>query len=140
YLHEVVERIIIKAQELMQLSQIELEVSKNFETDRDYDRYKAIKMDHEVNRNMMLIFKEIFNNISKYAQADKVAFRMGISAHFLKCTIEDNGIGFHSKQNANTVNGLKNMQRRAARIHAHFSIKSERQKGTSISFVIHATR
>lgn len=140
YLHEVVERIIINAQELMQLSQIELEVSKNFETDRDYDRYKAIKMDHEVNRNMMLIFKEIFNNISKYSQADKVVFRIGISAHFLKCTIEDNGIGFDLKQNSNTGNGLKNMQRRAARIHAHFSIQSERQKGTSISFVIHTKR
>ena len=136
YLHEIVDRMVYNAEEMVQLSGIALKVERIFCDDMDMDRYNAIKTEDEVSRNMILIFKEIFNNITKYSRASAVTFNIRISDQQLICRVTDNGVGFDMLQDNKLGNGLNNIRRRAGRIHAHLQILSAPGKGTEIIFLM----
>jgi signal transduction histidine kinase len=96
------------------------------------DSLNDLKPDMEYRRDLFLLFKEAVNNAAKYAQGTKVAITIGTEFHKLKLVVADNGKGFDTKQ-ADTGNGLGNMQRRAAALRGNLQIISEPGKGTSIT-------
>lgn len=137
YLHEIISRIIWNAEEMMQLAKNDMQVVQQFADDLHMESYKLIKMEDEVSRNMILIFKEIFNNISKYAPGTQVTFNIKVQSHCVHMEVMDQGKGFSLDNEAHSMgNGLLNMQRRADRIHAQFSIQSHPGKGTKTSFLL----
>ena len=85
--------------------------------------------------NIYRIIQEALQNIDKYAAANKVAISMDKQDATLIISIEDDGIGFNTK-NSNTGIGLQNMQKRAEECNGTFHIVSTPKKGTKISLVI----
>jgi two-component system, NarL family, sensor histidine kinase DesK len=65
-----------------------------------------------VRKNLLLIIKEVFNNIVKHSHATKVDFTYVLKEHQLLITIKDNGIGLPVNNNLNT--GITSITNRAA--------------------------
>lgn len=137
YLHHIVDRIVWNAEEMMQLASIRLKVTTDFEEDVNKESYQLVKMEDEVSRNMILIFKEVFNNIIKYAETQEVSMNILIKNKAIQFSVNDNGKGFDiNSSNLERGNGLNNMQRRAQRIHAHYQLSSELGMGTKVTFIL----
>ncbi len=134
YLHQIIDRIVYNAEEMMSLAAVPLKVHKTFQKDMNWEAYKAIKMDDEVGRNMILIFKEIFNNIIKYAFATEVILQIDVNNQELSIQVIDNGKGFELDSVGEKGNGLANIQRRATRIYADLTISSKLGIGTTIKY------
>lgn len=87
----------------------------------------------DIKRQLLLIFKEILNNIIKHAQAKQVWIRLeelpNKTYHF---EIKDDGKGFDSVQAGKTSNGLRGMMQRAESISASLSLNSSPGSGTCI--------
>jgi signal transduction histidine kinase len=92
----------------------------------------------EQRRDIFLIFKEAINNIAKYADATKVIVELTIKNHLLSLIVKDNGKGF-DVENADSGNGLNNMQKRAEKLKAKFAIVSQPNAGTTIMFEMRIT-
>jgi len=89
-----------------------------------------------VNRpEVYLIFKEAINNAAKYAKASLVEINIYHTAEHFCIEIFDNGIGF-DKDKVEMGNGLINMQKRAEKIGAKFTIQSEINIGTKIKLIV----
>jgi signal transduction histidine kinase len=90
--------------------------------------------------NLYRIIQESFQNINKYAEADKVTFSIEYFDNKLKVSILDDGIGFDvkkaSKRSGNGI-GIKNMKDRANLINANFKIESELFNGTRTQIILH---
>jgi signal transduction histidine kinase len=136
YLHQIVDRMVLNAEELLQLAHVDLSVNKHFPENIDWEKYKQIKLDDEVSRNLILICKEIFNNITKYASAAQVKFDIYVNYNSMEFKIVDDGCGFDINAKKDSGNGLSNMARRAHRIHASLDIQSELNKGTAIALLL----
>ncbi len=82
--------------------------------------------------HLYLIFKEVVNNVRKYAAATKLIIEISKhdSALFMKIT--DNGIGFNFSEKQ-TGNGLRTIQERIEAVGGTGSFLSEKDKGTLIS-------
>jgi len=85
----------------------------------------------EEKRNLLLVAKESVNNSIKYAGCTKIGIHIEAGAKSVSMEIEDDGAGFEP-QLATGGNGLKNMFRRAARIHYRLHIDSAPGAGTRI--------
>ncbi len=99
---------------------------------------KKINLTSEERKNIYLIYKEAIYNIIKYAACTQVEIKLLLQAHEFVMNIKDNGKGFNINQDekANVSlngNGIKNMQARAASIHAVLKISSTVNDGTSIT-------
>ena len=69
----------------------------------------------QTRRGVFLIFKELFSNVLKYAQATQVRVSPTFSAHRLELKTEDDGRGFDPAAPAQGGGqGLPNTQARAA--------------------------
>lgn len=137
YLHHIVDRIVWNAEEMMQLANIRLRQSIIFDEDVNKDQYQLIKMEDEVSRNMILIFKEVFNNAIKYASASEISLAILVQNDCIQIKVKDNGKGFEmTSDSLNGGNGLRNMYRRAERIHAQFSVESIIGKGTETTLIL----
>lgn len=90
----------------------------------------------DIKRQLLLIFKEILNNIIKHAQAKQVWIRLeelpNKTYHF---EIKDDGKGFDSVQAGKTSNGLRGMMQRAESISASLSLNSSPGSGTCIQLL-----
>ena len=109
--------------------------------DIDFDIDEAIynlKLDMETRRDVFLIFKEAVNNSAKYSRCSKIKIHIEIENKKLTMSISDNGKGF-DVPTADSGNGLGNMHKRAAALHAAINIKSEVGKGTDILLVVPVT-
>jgi ligand-binding sensor domain-containing protein/signal transduction histidine kinase len=100
-----------------------------------------------VRRNLLLIYKEILQNIAKSAHATQVSITIEEDngspeqhsrasspeqhgrAGSLTITIHDNGCGFDEQKLAR-INGIDNMRRRAEEIGGKFEIRSKVGEGT----------
>ncbi len=85
------------------------------------------------------ICNESFNNISKYAEASRVAVVISRENKNILLTVEDNGKGFdpeavQKNELTGSGYGLSNMHRRASRIGGTFRIVSAPGKGTKTEF------
>ena len=89
------------------------------------------RLDMGQRRNLLLIFKEALNNISKYAHASKVDIELGSKDHVFFLRIKDNGIGFDVHK-VRSSSGQKNMQSRAAAMNGSCNISSVTGEGTEV--------
>jgi len=85
----------------------------------------------EEKRNLLLVAKESVNNSFKYARCSRILVRISISGNSITMRIEDDGIGFDPLQPVDG-NGLRNIRRRATKIHYTVAIDSSPGAGTRI--------
>ncbi len=93
----------------------------------------ASTLDMEFRRHLILMYKEILNNIVKHSEAKKVSICIAQREKEFLLTIRDDGSGF----DVDTVrrgNGLNNLQRRAAQVGGTVQIRSKPGEGTSVEF------
>lgn len=95
-----------------------------------------LKLLPHVRKDLIMIYKEALNNICKYSESAQVDIRLTQKKHQLCLQLKDYGRGFDvaATHHENTLqgNGLENMKRRAAAMHADIDIQSEIGKGTGI--------
>ncbi|MGL6038198.1 histidine kinase [Soonwooa sp.] len=84
----------------------------------------------ELRRNVLLIVKEACHNIVKHSQATRVIFDVVEGQHFIRISIQDNGIGI--QQARVDGYGLTTMQSRAESVGGNFNICKETE-GTKIN-------
>ena len=90
----------------------------------------------EQRKNLLLLFKEAINNITKYAACKNVNVDLSFRNGLVMLNISDDGIGFdvNGDVSENTGgNGLRNMKTRITQLGGSFSISSEAGKGTVIN-------
>ncbi|WP_139170963.1 tetratricopeptide repeat-containing sensor histidine kinase [Lutibacter oricola] len=85
----------------------------------------------EVKINYYRIIQEALQNIIKYSNADLTKISVKLENEWLTLKVEDNGIGFNSKQKKKGI-GLKNMRSRVKNLGGMLNIKSEINMGTQI--------
>ncbi len=88
---------------------------------------EKIKIETEVRRNIVLVFKEAMNNCLKYSHAEVAEFSAFINDNFVEIIFSDNGKGFNT-ENKSSGHGLKNMHARSKKIGAEFLINSHSGK------------
>ena len=81
------------------------------------------------------MIQEILNNVIRHAGADIIHLEAKRENDKMVIRIRDNGKGFDVGRNPGGV-GLQNLKDRAKMINADLSIKSEREKGTTVTIVI----
>ncbi len=103
-----------------------------------YTNYKSGRLDQPTELGLYRITQEAINNSIKHAKAKSVTIQLMCYPDIIILTIEDDGIGFDSKNN-NEINrfGLNSMENRARSLNAEFSLDSEPEKGTVITLQIH---
>lgn len=90
----------------------------------------------QIGRNLVMIVKEAFNNIAKHSQASNAYFKCkAIDSSTFEVEISDDGKGIDLTSNRKG-NGLSNMQKRAERMGATFTIFPNQNSGTKLLFVI----
>ncbi|MFK7920381.1 MAG: two-component regulator propeller domain-containing protein [Bacteroidia bacterium] len=104
----------------------------NFRFHSKVDSAQDYRLDLNIRRQLLLIFKEAMNNCLKYAQASEVQLRLSESGDRLDFAFHDNGMGFDLNQ-LQRVNGLNNMQHRVKEMGAKIEIKSVPGIGTQIT-------
>lgn len=123
---EIVERINEKGLEMYAETNIDFMFTHNVNSVNS----KKLKLDYS--RNIIMIFKEVYNNILKHSNANQVKVSINISAGgLLTIFINDNGKGF-DVVNSDKGNGLKNIKNRVTRLNGLIEIKSSAEKGTEI--------
>ncbi|MBL6447606.1 sensor histidine kinase [Fulvivirga sp. 29W222] len=98
---------------------------------------KEVRIDPHQQLIIYRIIQESLNNIIKHSHGNEIHIFLYFEQEFLQVTIRDNGIGFDLESQSKATNfghgtGLINMQNRAKLIGAHFEIKSNPNKGTSV--------
>jgi ligand-binding sensor domain-containing protein len=93
------------------------------------------RLDPNVKRNIVLMYKEVLYNIARHAHATAVSIAITIHSGQMRISVSDNGIGF-VPQAESRGNGLHNLRHRAADIGAVLSIESAPRQGTRISLTI----
>lgn len=88
----------------------------------------------DMNRNMLLIFKESIHNALKHSKASEVYFKAKLNNKLLLLSLEDNGPGF-DVNHAKSGHGMNNMYVRAERIGADLNIISNTD-GTAICLLV----
>lgn len=96
-------------------------------------RERILPMD--ISRNLIMIFKESFNNTLKYAAATNVLVTTEVSSSLLAISICDNGKGF-DPGSVMRGNGLGNMQNRARRMGTTMTIDTAPGTGTCLALSI----
>tara|TARA_R110002050_G_scaffold11_2_gene137 strand:- start:723 stop:2579 length:1857 start_codon:yes stop_codon:yes gene_type:complete len=86
------------------------------------------------NRNTYLLVKETINNAIKHANATKIALDFEIGKEFI-ITISDNGKGFDTNKKY-PGNGLNNYKKRILELNGRYDLKSEINKGTTVTFYV----
>ena len=95
------------------------------------DKVNDFRLGMESRRDFFLIFKEAVNNIAKYSQGKRASIGIAIDGSRLVMTIKDDGVGFNVDQ-ADSGNGLTNMQKRAESLKGTLAIESLPGVGTKV--------
>ena len=95
----------------------------------------SAKLDMEVRRNIILIFKEILNNVVKHAQARCVCIVFGGDQKQFVLRVTDDGKGFDPGA-VRHGNGLDNFQRRARQAGGVVTVDSAPGRGTTVEFTV----
>jgi signal transduction histidine kinase len=89
-------------------------------------------------KNILLIIKEVLNNIAKYSMANAASLQMYIEDKNWIMFITDNGEGF-DKNNYVAGNGLNNIQNRCQALNGKWLLETEKGSGTKHIFIIPIT-
>jgi len=106
-------------------------------TGPDGSRHLALEM--EFKRNVLLMYKEILNNIARHARASKVTILIEETESMMHVCVRDNGIGF-DRTAENEGRGLKSICARAETIGGSLSLESTPGSGTTVCFKGRITR
>jgi len=91
----------------------------------------VIKLSHEQQRDLFLMFKEVLNNIRKHAKAEKVSIELNGNKENVMLNISDNGIGFTGETITKGRNGLQNIKSRVEKWNGKLTMTSALNEGTS---------
>ena len=106
--------------------------AKNINYQIDFpEQASDIKLDMDKRRDLYLLFKEAINNLAKYSRATHAHIRLSLEKSLVRLTINDNGIGFDTRNNKKG-NGLQNMNQRAHLLKGNLIVDSEPGKGTRL--------
>lgn len=97
------------------------------------DTFKHLVLPIDVRKNLMLLFKEVINNISKHSNAKSVEILLEIDVDKMYLLIQDDGCGFDVDQ-VTHGNGMTSLHKRAKEMNGNIAIQSKLGQGTSISF------
>jgi len=92
----------------------------------------------DTRHHVLLVVKEVLNNIVRHAAATEVWLRVSLDAEFICLSIEDNGKGFVLSTNGNgdpNADGLRNIAHRMREIAGRSEIHSTPGKGTRVSLI-----
>lgn len=98
------------------------------------DNLPKLTVANEVHRALFLVVKEAIHNIAKHSKANHINFTITLTDFELKCSIQDNGIGFISSNTKG--NGLINMKSRIQEIGGTLSVNTKQDEGTEVVFEI----
>jgi len=90
-----------------------------------------VKLDGETRHELLLVVKEILNNIVCHAEATEVEFQMNLVDDILEITIADNGRGFDTATEADG-HGLKNLPARLKKVGGSCRVESLSAIGTTV--------
>lgn len=93
------------------------------------------KLSEDQRRNVLLVFKETFNNISKHSCCKVITVNMAEHNRLITFSVADNGKGFDKNKIRHFANGLENMKKRMGYIHGAFNISSSPGNGTVSEFI-----
>ncbi|HNQ12395.1 MAG TPA: tetratricopeptide repeat protein [Bacteroidia bacterium] len=93
------------------------------------------KITKEVQRNIIMTFKEALNNAVKHAKADVIQVSIKTEQNLLSISVSDNGIGCEIDKVKSSGNGLRNMEQRIADIGGKWNINSN-SEGTQIAISV----
>ncbi|TNE69535.1 hypothetical protein EP331_13980 [bacterium] len=79
---------------------------------------------------LFLVYKEAITNSVKHSSCSKIQVQLKMDSKSYSLWIKDDGQGFDGKNPERAGNGLKNMEMRAKRVNARFTIKN--QQGTLV--------
>jgi two-component system sensor histidine kinase UhpB len=119
---------------LQRMSQFASEIldAKNITLDFKSDAsLSASRLTMEKRKNFYLFFKEVINNIAKYADAKKVSVCINQKDHSVEMDIRDDGKGFDTSKIFNG-NGMGSLKKRATELNGDFKITSCINQGTDV--------
>jgi signal transduction histidine kinase len=96
--------------------------------------FNSLTLSIDFRKNILLLFKECINNISKHSNAGEVEIRLDIIDNKLRLLIKDNGRGFDTTR-VFDGNGLQSMKDRANEMNGRVVITSSPGTGTCIEFL-----
>ena len=126
------EDIVVRMREYIYCILEPKNIAVQFEADEKIMQ-KAINMQQR--RDLLMIFKEAVNNITKHSGAANVNISISKLENNIRVIIEDDGNGFNPEKTTST-NGLKNMKARAEKMGGQLIISSVLQKGSTIRFTL----
>jgi len=85
----------------------------------------------EFKRHLVLIYKEILNNVVKHARARRVEISIGEEGGIFTLRVADDGIGFDEKT-IRRGNGLDNLKKRGGMLGGTLRVESSPGKGTVV--------
>jgi signal transduction histidine kinase len=86
----------------------------------------------EVRREIVLIFKEVLNNIVRHSDCSEVEIQLKVDGGSLRLAVNDNGHGFDQAALNGQGNGLRNMRHRAEHLGGSLTVDSAPGRGTRI--------
>lgn len=99
---------------------------------------EEINISHKVGIELLKVIKECFCNIEKHSGASEIIFNLKkLSSRCLLIVISDNGKGFDFNDTKNLGYGLLNIKHRLSEINSQFEIKSEANKGTTLTIKLY---
>jgi signal transduction histidine kinase len=88
-----------------------------------------------VRKNIILIIKEVLNNVAKYSSAAHVEIFLGKKENGVQLSIQDDGKGF-DRETVTMGNGLENMAARCRQMEGNFELDTHPGRGTTITCLI----
>jgi signal transduction histidine kinase len=85
----------------------------------------------EFKRHVLMMFKEILNNIVKHAEATSVEITLELDRERLRIRVRDNGRGFDPAVDTDG-RGMKTLESRASTIGGLLTIESKQGSGTVV--------
>lgn len=126
-LYEILHRISDFGSELFQDTDV------NFTFTGIDEKWRSFRLQMDMSRNLIMIFKEALNNCLKYSHARNVSLEVSLkSKNVLQLILKDDGQGFDI-QTVKRGHGITNMNTRAERLNGKLYIDSRKNKGTIIN-------
>jgi ligand-binding sensor domain-containing protein/two-component sensor histidine kinase len=96
---------------------------------------RALGLDADLRREVLLVCKEAVNNSVRHAQCDTIRVSVRVEAGRLTLTVTDNGRGFVDTGNGDG-NGLRSMKARAQRLGGELEVSPAPGGGTRITMFV----